>query len=172
MFSKVFTYNDLYFLPAGSYEIINGKKVDMTPAGFKQGKFELMIAKLLENNMKNKGYTAVGEVGILISREPFRFRTADVVYISKDTSPEEPEEILEVVPDLIVEILSKDDTLSEMNDKIRDYQSIGVKRIVFVDIFTELITVYQNGGKYADYYKFDEEFDLINGLKIKLKEFL
>lgn len=169
---KIFIYNDLDFLPEGNHEIIDGEKIDMTPAGFKHGKFESIFSELLRKHLGQKGYVAVGEIGIVITKEPFRLRAADVVYISKETSPEEPEGILEIAPDLIIEILSKDDTAYEMNDKVKDYLSIGVKRIILIDPFTEMITTYQHGKKDVGYCSFDEEFDLFNGIKIKMKEIL
>ena len=59
-----------------------------------------------------------------------------------------------------------------MNDKVKDYLSIGVKNIVLVDPFTELITIYKLEKKEAIYCNFDEEFDLINGITIRMKEIL
>ncbi|MDR4499793.1 MAG: Uma2 family endonuclease [Candidatus Scalindua sp.] len=169
---KIFTYKDLHILTDGNYEIIDGEKIDMAPTGFRHGKFESIFSDLLNKHLKEKGYVAVGEIGIVITREPFRLRSADVVYISKDTSPEEPEGILEIAPDLIIEILSKDDCVWKMNDKVKDYLSIGVKKIILVDSFTELITVYKYEKREALYYNFEEEFELINGINIRMKEIL
>jgi Uma2 family endonuclease len=90
------------------------------------------------------------------------------VYVSKETSPSEPEGILEIPPDLVREILSENNTAKEMNDKIRDYLSIGVKRAVIVDRFTETITVYQREKKEAGYYSFQDEVELIDGIKVRL----
>lgn len=169
---KILTYKDLHFLPDGNYEIIDGIKTDMTPTGFRHGKFESIFSDLLNKHLNAKGYVAVGEIGIVITKEPFRLRAADVVYISKDTSIEEPEGILEFAPDLIIEILSKDDSAWKMNDKVKDYLSIGVKKLVLVDPFTELVTIYKHGKKEAIYYTFDEEFNLIDGITIRMKEIL
>lgn len=169
---KILTCKDLHFLPDGNYEIIDGKKIDMAPTGFRHGKFESIFSDLLNKHLNEKGYVAVGEIGIVITREPFRLRSADVVYISKAASPEEPEGILELAPDLIIEILSKDDSAWKMNDKVKDYLSIGVKTLVLVDPFTELITIYRHEKKEAVYYNFDEEFDLFEGVKIRMKEIL
>lgn len=169
---KIFTYKEVNYLPDGNYEIIDGEKIDMTPTGFKHGKFEGVFSELLRKRLAKKGYVGVGEVGVVIKKKPFRLRAADVVYISKETSYEEPEGMLEIAPDLIIEILSKDDTVWEMNDKVNDYLTIGVKKVVLVDPFTELITIYQKGRKSSRSYKFDEEFDLIYGIKIKMSELL
>ena len=171
--NRIYTYDDLnYFLPDGNYEIIDGKKVNMSPTGFIHGEFELNIARVLKDHLGNKGYVSVGEIGIVISKRPFRLRAADVVYISKETSPNKPDGILEIAPDLIIEILSKDDTIQDMNDKIKDYLSIGVKKIIVVDPSTKFISIYYQKKKEVDCYSFDEEFELTDGVKIIMNQIL
>ena len=95
-----------------------------------------------------------------------------MVYISKEKSPEKPKGMLEIAPDLIIEILSDYNTASEINDRVKDYLSIGVKRVILVDPFTETVTVFQHGKKEAGYYSFADEFELTDGLIVKLKEII
>jgi len=169
--TKKYTYEELNSLPEGNYEIIDGEMIEMTPTKFMHGKFEFKIAGLLEKHLGNKGYVAVGEVGIIISKNPLRLRAADIVYVSKETSPLEPAGMLEIPPDLIIEIISEDNTLSYLNEKVKDYLSIGVKRVVLVDPSTETVIIFKHGSK-AEYHNFDEEFELIDGFSVKLKEVL
>lgn len=169
---KVFTYEDINSLPEGNYEIIDGERKDMTPAKFYHGDLEGTLYEFIKRHLKDKGYVAVGEVGIVITKSPLRLRSADVVYISKERSPEKPRGMLEIPPDLIIEILSEDNTAKEINDKVKDYLSIGVKRAVLVDPFTEIVTVFQHGKKEAGFYNFDDEFEMIEGIKIRPKEVL
>ena len=171
-YQKNYTFDDLNSLPDGNYEIINGKRVDMSPTGFIHGKFEFNLAQVLKDHLENKGYVAVGEIGIVISKKPFKLRAADVVYISKETSPQEPEGILQIAPDLIIEILSKDDTVEKMNNKIKDYLLIGVESIVVVDPAAELISIYSQKKKEKELFNFDEEFELYQGIKIIMNQIL
>jgi len=171
-YQKNYTFDDLNSLPDGNYEIINGKRVDMSPTGFIHGKLEYKLARFLEDYLEDQGYVAVGEIGIVISKVPFRLRAADVVYISKKTSPQEPEGILQIAPDLIIEILSKSDTVEKMNNKIKDYLLIGVERIVVVDPATESVSIYHQKSKGIDLYHFDEEFELYQGIKIIMNQIL
>jgi Uma2 family endonuclease len=166
---KIFTYEDINSLPEGNYEIIDGERRDMTPTGFEHGDFEGALYELLKKHLKAKGYVAVGEVGIVINRNPFRLRAADVVYISKEKSPERPKGMLEIPPDLIIEIISGSNAQWEITDKVKDYLSIGVGRIALVDPFTETVTVFKHGKKEAGYYSFDDEFELIDGVIVRLK---
>lgn len=90
----------------------------------------------------------------------------------EEKSPEKPKGMLEIPPDLIIEILSEDNIAKEINDKVKDYLSIGVGRVVLVDPFTETVTVFQHGKKEAGYYSFADEFELTDGLVVKLKEII
>ncbi|MBI4687174.1 MAG: Uma2 family endonuclease [Nitrospirae bacterium] len=121
---KRYTYEDIKSLPEGNYEIIDGERIDITPTQFYHGEYEGIFYELLKKHLKDKGYVAVGEIGIVISKKPFRLRAADVVYISKERSPERPKGMLEIPPDLVIEILSPDNTSTEISDKIKDYLSI------------------------------------------------
>lgn len=165
-----FTYRDISRLPDGSYEIIDGERRDMTPTGFEHGRLESRLSETLSRHLKDKGYVAVGEVGILISKQPLRIRAADVVYLSKEKAPQQPKGILEIAPDLVIEIISESNTSWEMNDKVKDYLSIGVEKIFLVDPQTLTASLYQKGKKEALLYNFEEDIPLIEGLIFKLKE--
>ena len=169
---QIFTYDDINRLPEGNYEIIDGERHDMTPTGFEHGDLEAGLGEFLRKHLKDKGYVAVGEIGVLIKRKPFRLRAADVVYISKEKSPERPKGILEIPPDLIIEIISESNTAWEMTDKVKDYLSIGVERIILIDPLTQTVSLYQKGKKEALLYNFDEEVILIEDLSVKMKELL
>ena len=166
---KIYAYEDLNSLPEGNYEIIDGERRDMTPTGFEHGDLESIFSELLKN-LRDKGYIAVGEVGIVIKKSPFRLRAADVVYISKERSPQKPKGMLEIPPDLIIEIVSESNTQWEITDKIKDYLSIGVERIILVDPQTETVNIYQKGKREVLLYGFEEEFELMDGLRVKLKD--
>ncbi|MBI5739335.1 MAG: Uma2 family endonuclease [Nitrospirae bacterium] len=169
---KIFTYEDIDSLPEGTFEIIDGERRDMTPTGFEHGSIEGVFCELLRKHYGEKGFVAVGEVGILITKRPFRLRAADVVYISKSRVPFRPKGMLETAPDLIVEIISESNTASEIAEKVNDYLSIGVGMIIIVDPQTEAVTIHQVGRKDALRYGFDEEFEMLEGVKVKLKKLI
>jgi len=169
---RLFTYDDITHLPEGNYEIIDGEVRDMTPTGFEHGDIEGRFYDLLSRYFKDKGYVAVGEVGILINRNPLRIRAADVVYISREKAPQLPKGILEIPPDLIVEIISESNTAWEITEKVKDYLSIGVERIVLIDPLSETASLFQKGRKEAIFYSFNEEFTLLEALSIKIKDLL
>ncbi|MBW8049527.1 MAG: Uma2 family endonuclease [Cytophagales bacterium] len=166
----IYTYNDLTFLPDGNYEIINGKHIDMSPAGFLHGNFESIFSDLLRKHFGKKGYVAVGEIGIVISKAPFTLRAADVVYISKETYPRKPVGMLEIPPDLVIEIIYE--SRKGIEEKVNDYLSIGVKRIIVTDIPNSTVTIYQHGNNTPEYYTFEDEFELFDGVKIIMNKII
>jgi len=124
--TRCYAYRDIGLLPDGRYEIIDGERRERAPTGFEHGRLEGRFFEILSRHLRDKGYVAVGEVGILISKQPLRIRAADVVYLSKEKSPQQPKGILEIAPDLVIEIISESNTSWEMNDKVKDYLAIGV----------------------------------------------
>jgi Uma2 family endonuclease len=52
---------------------------------------------------------------------------------------------MEVIPDLVVEILSKGDTIADVNDKIDDWLGAGVQLSWVVDPFRRTVTIYRPG---------------------------
>jgi Uma2 family endonuclease len=169
---ELLTYEDITRLPNGNYEVIDGERRDMTPTGFEHGDLEGRFYAFLTRRFEGKGYVAVGEIGILISRSPLRIRAADVVYISKAKTAWKPKGILEIPPDLIIEIVSESNTQSEMTEKVKDYLSIGVERVVLVDPQTRTVSAYQKGKNQAFFCDFDSEFALYEGLSLKMSDLL
>ena len=167
---RTFTYEDISSLPEGTYEIIDGERTDRTPTGFEHGDFEGIFYELLKKHLSTKGYVAIGEVGIIINRNPLKLRAADVVYISKEKSPKMPKGMLDIPPDLIVEIVSESNMQWELTSKVKDYLSFGVERVVLVDPRNETVNVYQKGKREVLLYNFDEEFEMLEGLRVRLKE--
>jgi Uma2 family endonuclease len=169
---QIFTYDDIECLPEGNYEIIAGERYDMTPTSFEHGDLEIRLGEFLRRHIKDKGYVAVGEVGVLISKRPLKIRAADVVYISKEKSPERPKGILEIPPDLIIEIISETNTAWEITDKVKDYLLIGAERIILIEPKTKTASLYQKGKKEAILYDYEEEITILEGLTLHLKDIL
>ncbi|WPM31916.1 Uma2 family endonuclease [Hydrogenobacter sp. T-2] len=169
---KLYTYQDLVEgkLPEGLYEIVNGEVVEMAPTSFDHGWYELDLGAYIRGKLRIKGYTAVGEVGILIRKKPLTIRAVDVVYISKEKVKEKPKGILQVPPDLVIEILSPSNTYTEMEEKVQELLDFGVERVLLVDPRLRKAFLHKKG--IVEVYSFDEEFELLPELKIKLSEVL
>ncbi len=169
---KVYTYEEINKLPDGLYEVIDGRIIELSPTGFEHGNLETLIAIFLHKNLKDKGYTGTGEIGILIQKSPLRIRAGDVVFISKETYPQKPKGILEKAPDLVVEIVSPSNTFDEIQEKVDDYLKTGVKKVIVVEPSIEKVYIYETGKNEIKVYKFNEKFIWYDNLKASIKEIM
>ncbi len=74
-------------------------------------------------------------------------RMPDVSFISHERVPAKLDEELSVAPDLAVEVVSKNDTVFEVEVKVRQYQQAGVKLIWIVYPFSQTVEVYRLNDK-------------------------
>ncbi len=131
----------------GPTELIDGRIVQMSPTGGEHGQVEFDLGRLLGNFVAEhkRGWVMGGEVGIYIRRNPDRVRAADVAFISRERLPHKPRPgFLEVAPELVVEVISPNDTWEEMRRKLEDYFSIGVDRVWVVEPENRAIVVYRS----------------------------
>src|SRR4051812_24599447 len=117
-------------------ELVNGRVVPTMPTGDEHGDVESELGMRLRAYGKEskRGRAVGGEVGIYIRRNPDTVRAADLVFISRerDLRPRS-KGYFEIAPELVVEVLSPDDRMSRVKDKLRDYFSAGVQVVWVVD---------------------------------------
>ena len=171
---RLITYEDYLEgnLPEGLYEIVNGEVVEMAPTGDWHGYFETSIASFLKEKSKKKAWVLVGEVGIVLKKNPLTLRGLDIVYISKERLKELTGRALEVPPELAIEIVSPSNTYTELERKVSELLDFGVDRVLLIDPQLKKAFLHKRGSKLVEVYDFDEEFELLEGLKIKLSEVL
>lgn len=131
----------------GPCELIDGRIIPMSPAGGKHGLIEYRIGQKLGAYVDDRklGWIFVGETGLYIRRNPDRIRAADVAFVSRQRLARYPEEgFLSVAPELIVEVISPNDTWEEMRRKLQDYFSIGVERVWVVEPENRAVVVYRS----------------------------
>ncbi len=138
----------------GPCELVEGSIVPMTPAGFEHGAVELTVGAVLRSFVRghNLGRVMVGEVGIYTRRNPDTVRGADVLYISHERyAHQQSRSFLDVAPDLVVEILSPDNTPAEMRQKIEEYFTIGVRLVWIVSPRRRSVVVYRSPADQREY---------------------
>ena len=109
------------------------------------------IVMALDSHVQAKylGVVLFAPVDIILQRQPLRTRQPDVLFIHKDklsgTGLDAIEElqILEIAPDLVVEVLSSSDTEKVLLGKLSDYQRIGVKECWLVSREARSVEVLQ-----------------------------
>ena len=93
------------------------------------------------------GSVYAGEIGICLGRDPDLLFGVDIVYVSADVVARQTEKvtIIEGVPILAVEILSPNDTIEDIHDKINDYLKAGVKVIWIIDPYLRTVEIFRPG---------------------------
>ena len=138
-------------LPSGPvrYELDNGRLVIMPPPGDIHGAVENNIAADLKVQGERRGHGKArsGEVAIILRRNPDRVVGADAAFITNASLPirRSREGYLETIPELVSEILSKNDTQLEIDQKIQDYLMAGVKVVWVADPATQTVKEYRPG---------------------------
>jgi Uma2 family endonuclease len=152
---RLLTAADLACLPAelpsgpALYELDNGRLIIMPPPGEVHGSIELRIASPLftQGELCGHGKASAGEVGILLWRNPDRVVGADAVFIANKSFPirHTPEGYLETIPDLVLEVMSKNDVWEAVKRKVEDYLKAGVRVIWVADLARRIVTEFRRG---------------------------
>jgi Uma2 family endonuclease len=162
-------------LPSGpvSYELDNGRIVQMSPPANRHGRCQAILARELGVQGELAGHgLAYGEVGVILWRNPDRVVGIDCGFATTASLPisESPEGYLEKVPDLVVEIRSKNDRRAYVDRKVADYLSAGAKLVLVVDPQSETIACHRSGTAPLTLSKPDELTldDIIPGFRLPL----
>ncbi len=148
---KKITLADYLLMPElhHPYEIIDG---EMMPFPAPTPAHQIIGANIfspLSQYVKAKelGVVLFAPVDIILRRAPLRTRQPDVLFIHKDNLPGtslddlEGLQLLEITPDLVIEVLSPSDTKKVLTGKLTDYQRIGVKECWLVSRETRSVEV-------------------------------
>jgi Uma2 family endonuclease len=180
---KIFTIADVAEmpsdLPSGSvdYELHHGVLVTMPPPGDIHGAVESNISAELKVQGERRGLgKARGEVGIILARNPDHLLGADAAFISNARLPirRSPEGYLETIPDLVVEVRSKNNTLAALERRAEDYLQAGVVVVWVVDPINRNVVEYRQGGSSRTWGE-DETLtvdDIIPGFALLIRDAL
>jgi len=152
---KLFTIADLERLPSElpsgpvHYELHHGRLITMPPPGDIHGAVENKLAGafLYQGEFAGHGKARCGEVFVILARNPDHVVGADAVFISNNRLPirRSAEGYLETIPDLIVEVRSKNDSLPAMERKALEYLAAGSVVVWVVDPINRNVLEYRQG---------------------------
>jgi Uma2 family endonuclease len=155
MIPRLLTAADLAVLPSQlpsgpvRWELDNGRLIVMAPPGYIHGHCENSIAAQLklQGEARGLGRAACGEVAIILWPNPDRVLGADAAFIANGSLPVRlsPEGYLETIPDLVVEVRSKNDTQPEIEHKVNDCLQAGVRVVWVADPAAQTVTAYRSG---------------------------
>jgi Uma2 family endonuclease len=120
----------------------------MSPAGHKHGRIAGNItASLGPHVVANKlGRVYVADTGFLISSDPDTVRAPDVAFVSQKRLDEEGDVdgYFPGAPDLVVEVISPEDTYNEAEEKVLEWLEAGALMVVVVNPRKHAVKVYRS----------------------------
>ena len=122
-------------------EFVDGVIVERNLGEKDHSTLQMAISACLFNRRKEWDIHVFPEQRVQV--KPSRFRVPDVCVVA---GAEPPEQILTQPPFLCIEILSKDDRMSEMQERIDDYLAFGVRYVWVVDPLARRAWVYTTVG--------------------------
>ena len=148
--SKLFTADELLQMPDDGwrYELVEGRLVKMAPAGYGHGIYAMRIGSRMAVYVDQHGLGRVlaAETGFRLAANPDTVLAPDVAFVSR----ERDEEIGEVsaywpgAPNLAVEVISPNDTYTEVESKVFQWLDAGTKAVVVVNPRRESVTAYRS----------------------------
>ena len=166
--TKLLTADDLLRLDSEGVrgELIRGVLCETMPAGMEHGEIVMNLGAELMNFIKPRrlGRLTGSDAGVWLERDPDTVREPDIAYISAARLPPgvRVRGYAEVVPDLVVEIVSPSDSQREVNDKAQMWLSYGVDLVWVVQPDTYTVDVYRPGRAVVTL----DEQDTLDGLDV------
>ena len=149
------TADDLLRLSADGVrsELIRGVLSETMPTGIRHGQIVVNLSAELRNFVKPRqlGVLVASDSGVWLERDPDTVREPDVAFFPSEKMP--PDKSVpgyaEIAPDLVVEIVSPNDRLTEVNDKALMWLRYGVRLVWVVRPEERLIDVHRDGHPVA-----------------------
>ncbi len=130
------------------YELVQGELRMMSPAGGRHGRIALKLARRIGDYVEQHdlGEAFAAETGFLLEQDPDTVRAPDVAFVSRarlGNLADHPG-YLPVAPDLVGEVVSPNDSSSEVEEKALDWLAAGVSVVLVVDPQTKTIRDYRS----------------------------
>jgi Uma2 family endonuclease len=151
--TTLMTTEELLALPQDGMTrwLINGelRERPMTVRNRTHSRVMTRVAKFLDNWVDTqsvpRGQVLTGDAGVRLSRNPDVTVGADVLYVSPDVLARQTAaiSIIDGIPTLVVEILSPNTTIEDLNEKIDAYLAANVPVVWIVDPYRRTVVSYQ-----------------------------
>ena len=147
-------------------ELIRGELCETMPSGGRHGEVVVNMVIPMGSHIKlhSLGRLAASDSGVLLERDPDTVREPDIAFISAERLPLDVEVTgyYEVVPDLVVEVVSPSDSAREVMDKALMWLSYGARMVWAVNPESRSVNVYRPGERTITL----TESDTLDGLDI------
>ena len=149
--NKLLTAEDLLRLSSRGFrgELIDGVLRETVPVGKRHSFIAGNILALLHSHVRRNRLGRVGgtDGGVFVRRNPDTVREPDIFFVSAERLPldDQSDGYLEVVPELVVEIVSPSDREADVREKISMWLEHGVSMVLEVRPAARTIVVHRPG---------------------------
>ena len=137
-------------LPSGDvkYELDDGWLVILPPPGDMHGRRQAKIVRYLDSEAEERGLGEVrAEVGVVLRRDPDRVVGPDAAFILTASLPVRlsKEGYLETIPEIVIEVRSKNDSMNKVRAKKEEYFAAGVQLVWVIDTDDKTVAAHEPG---------------------------
>ncbi|CAN5731997.1 hypothetical protein BH23PLA1_BH23PLA1_33980 [soil metagenome] len=165
--------------PVELEELVRGRPVRMNPPKPYHGWICQKVVRILGNHVDEHdlGYVLSNDSGVITERDPDTLRGADIAFYSFARVPRgslSRTSYLDVVPDLIIEVLSPDDRWPKVLAKVAEYLNAGVGVVGVLDPERRTMHLYE-GDQPVRILSEDDELtlpDLLGDFRAAIRRFL
>ena len=118
-------------------DYVDGEVQERNMGETDHGELQGQLLELLRTPANKAYFRTIPEVRVQVA--PTRFRVPDIC-LRRVSAPKE--QIVRTPPLLCIEVLSPEDRMSRMREKVRDYLDMGVREVWVVDAEARSIMVY------------------------------
>ena len=144
-------------------ELIRGVLCETMPTGHEHGRVVANLVAEIRYFIKPRrlGTVVASDSGVWLERDPDTVREPDIAFTSADKIPLDARisGYSEVVPDLVVEVVSPSNSRGEVHDKALMWLSHGARLVWVVYPETRTLDVYAGGGAVSTHVGEDDALD-------------
>jgi Uma2 family endonuclease len=131
------------------FELVRGVPVETPMPNHRHGYTCVKIGRYLDEfaEASDLGRVMGNDTFVKVATNPDTLRGADVLFVSYERLPRGavPDGVLDVIPELAVEVVSPTNLWTELFTKVEEYLAAGVRVVVILDPKTETASVYRPG---------------------------
>jgi Uma2 family endonuclease len=149
--TRLMTAEELLRMPEDGtrYELVRGRLVAMPPPGNIHGKRTMRLGWRLAQHVETNdlGVVFAAETGFQLASDPDTVRGVDIAFVSKERADAagEVEGYWPGAPDLAVEVISPNDTYTQVEEKVADeYLEAGTRAVWVLNPRRRTVTIYRS----------------------------
>ncbi len=175
---QLMTADELLAMPRGQfrYELIDGELKKMSPPGHIHGRITMRLASPLAQHVVERrlGEVYAAETGFKLRSNPDTVRAPDIAFIRQARVDHVGEQkgYWPGAPDLAVEVLSPDDRVGEVEEKVSEWLAAGTKQVWIVSPRLRTVTIYRSLSEITTLTDKDtlDGGDVVPGFRITVEE--